>query len=152
MIRLPLDNPVFTHHLPPQQQPSAPVGMSDPMHAMARNRRFSDSQLDDSRFDDSVPPCIGSDWSPSSFLPDRLMNYAVRMVMPMRREFDLELDVSHFLYNGPYAREIIALAMTSRDARLRAYATFLNLQMFGGPQPPRSAPPQRTPAGTADPD
>lgn len=57
------------------------------------------------------------------------MNVAVRMVIPLRREFGRMLDVSHFLHDLRYAREIIDLARSSRDARLRGYAAFLELAM-----------------------
>jgi len=73
---------------------------------------------------------VGRDWSPSSFRPDQLLDYVVRMVTQIRREFGLSMDVPLFLKHGPYAREMITLALGSRDARLRAYATFLEMQMF----------------------
>ncbi len=86
--------------------------------------------LNGSGFSDSVASQTGNDWSPSTFQPDHLMDFAVRMVTPMRREFGRSMDVTHFLYDAAYAKEIIALALTSRDARLRGYATFLDLKMF----------------------
>jgi hypothetical protein len=64
-----------------------------------------------------------------------LMNYVVRMVIPMRREFARSLDVSHFLHDFTYAQEIIGQAKVSKDARLREYATYLESKMFG----PRNA-------------
>ena len=67
----------------------------------------------------------------SDFARGDLMVYAVQMVTPLRREFGRGLDVTHFLYNAKYANEIIALGLTSKDARLRGYATFMQLQMFG---------------------
>lgn len=73
----------------------------------------------------------------SDFARGDLMAYAIRMVTPLRREFGRALDVTHFLYKAEYAKEIIALALTSKDARLRAYATFLQLEMFAQPSPRR---------------
>ncbi len=73
----------------------------------------------------------------SDFARGDLMAYAVRMVTPLRREFDRALDVTHFLYNAEYAKDIIALALASKDARLRGYATFLQMEMFRPRRPRR---------------
>ena len=54
-----------------------------------------------------------------------LMNYLVRMVVPMRREFGRSLDVRHFLHDLEYAREVIQQALTSQDARLLQYAKYV---------------------------
>ena len=67
-----------------------------------------------------------------------LMNYAVRMVIPMRREFGTTLDVPHFLHDFTYAREILQQARQSRDPRLREYAAYMETKLFG---PRASAPP-----------
>lgn len=75
-----------------------------------------------------------SAFSASDFARGELMATAVRMVTPLRREFGRTLDVSHFLDNAAYAMEIIALAISSKDARLRSYATFLQLEMFSVPR------------------
>src|SRR6185436_2938677 len=64
-----------------------------------------------------------------------LMNYLVRMVVPMRREFGRQLDVRHFLHDLEYAREVIQQALTSQDARLLQYAKYVEQQHLG----PRSA-------------
>lgn len=73
----------------------------------------------------------------SDFARGDLMAYAIRMVTPLRREFGRALDVTHFLYNAAYAKEIIALALSSKDARLRGYATFLQMEMFRPRRPRR---------------
>jgi hypothetical protein len=52
----------------------------------------------------------------------QIINYLVRMVVPMRREFGRNLDVEHFLHDGAYAREVLQHARSSRDQRLRDYA------------------------------
>ena len=88
----------------------------------------------------STPP-------PSDFSDSDLMNYVVRMVIPMRREFARSLDVSHFLHDFTYAREILDQAKDSKDARLREYAAYLNGKMFG---PRNASPPAPSPA-TASP-
>jgi hypothetical protein len=65
--------------------------------------------------------------------PDRgqMMNYALRMVAPLRREFNRSLDVVHFMHDFVYAREIIDLALQSQDERLRDYAIYLNRMLLG---------------------
>jgi hypothetical protein len=64
-----------------------------------------------------------------------LMNYLVRMVVPMRREFGRSLDVRHFLHDVEYAREVIQQALTSQDARLLQYAKYVDEHHLG----PRNA-------------
>lgn len=68
---------------------------------------------------------------PPDFGDSDLMNYAVRMVIPMRREFGTTLDVPHFLHDFTYAREIIEQAKSSQDPRLREYAGVLDAKLFG---------------------
>jgi hypothetical protein len=65
------------------------------------------------------------------FHDSRIMNYVVRMVTPMKREFGCVLDVSQFLNSRPYAIEVIQQALQSRDERLREYAVYLESKMFG---------------------
>ena len=64
-----------------------------------------------------------------------LMNYLVRMVVPMRREFGRSLDVRHFLHDLEYARDVIQQALTSQDARLLQYAKYVDEHHLG----PRNA-------------
>jgi len=64
-----------------------------------------------------------------------LMNYLVRMVVPMRREFGRQLDVRHFLHDLEYARDVIQQALTSQDARLLQYAKYVAEHHLG----PRNA-------------
>jgi hypothetical protein len=64
-----------------------------------------------------------------------LMNYLVRMVVPMRREFGRSLDVRHFLHDLEYAREVIQQALTSQDPRLLQYAKYVDEHHLG----PRNA-------------
>jgi CRISPR/Cas system endoribonuclease Cas6 (RAMP superfamily) len=64
-----------------------------------------------------------------------LMNYLVRMVVPMRREFGRQLDVRHFLHDLEYARDVIQQALTSQDARLLQYAKYVEQHHLG----PRNA-------------
>lgn len=83
---------------------------------------------------------------PPDFGDSDLMNYAVRMVIPLRREFGTTLDVPHFLHDFTYAREIIEQAKSSQDPRLREYAGVLDAKLFG----PRNGLERRAPAPEAD--
>jgi hypothetical protein len=74
--------------------------------------------------------------------PGDLMNYLVRMVVPMRREFGRQLDVQQFLHDLAYAREVIEQALTTQDARLLQYATYMQEHHLGPrdvSNPPSSA-------------
>lgn len=69
------------------------------------------------------------------FIDSELMNCAVRMVIPMRREFGRALDVPHFLHDLRYAKEVLDEARGSQNPRLREYAEYLTGKMMG----PRNA-------------
>jgi len=69
-----------------------------------------------------------------------LMNYLVRMVVPMRREFGRSLDVRHFLHDLEYARDVIQQALTSQDARLLQYAKYIEQHHLGPRNASNSAP------------
>jgi hypothetical protein len=71
----------------------------------------------------------------------QIMNYLVRMVVPMRREFGRSLDVQHFLHDGAYAREVLEHAHASRDQRLREYAAYVENALHGVRAGTRPAPP-----------
>jgi len=77
-----------------------------------------------------------------------VMNYLVRMVVPMRREFGRQLDVGRFLHDHAYAREVIDQATTSRDARLLQYAKFVQQHHLGPPEAADVVPVQSAPAET----
>ncbi|MFM9886090.1 MAG: hypothetical protein ACKVQT_23945 [Burkholderiales bacterium] len=62
---------------------------------------------------------------------NELMDYLVRMVIPMRREFRRQLDVQQFLHDFAYAREMLAQAMSSKDARLLEYARYVETRLLG---------------------
>ncbi len=85
--------------------------------------------------------------------PDsQIMNYVLRMVIPMRREFGRVLDVPHFLHDRVYAQEVLREAAGSQDQRLRDYAALLEKQIFGprhnlhAGQPAVTSPPLAGPA------
>lgn len=73
----------------------------------------------------------------------QLMNYLVRMVVPMRREFGRQLDVHQFLHDFAYAREVLDEALKSSDSRLVEYARYVETRLNG----PRIA--NATPAAAA---
>lgn len=92
----------------------------------------------------------------------QLMNYLVRMIVPMRREFGRSVDVQQFMHDFAYAREVIDQTLGSQDARLREYANYVQQRYHGArvadsPPPAARAPmsseavePKATPAaGTA---
>jgi len=63
----------------------------------------------------------------------KLMNYVVRMIVPMRREFGRALDVRQFLHDFAYAREVMDQALSSQDPRLLEYANYV-AQRYHGPR------------------
>jgi hypothetical protein len=50
---------------------------------------------------------------------------AVRMLIPMRREFRHELDVTRMVRDARYARSVALSALSSDCARLRGYGRLL---------------------------
>jgi len=61
----------------------------------------------------------------------QIMNYVVRMVVPMRREFGRSLDVQHFLHDLVYADQVLEEALRSQDPRLREYASYVQKTLHG---------------------
>ena len=61
----------------------------------------------------------------------QLMNYVVRMVVPMRREFGRQLNVGQFLHDFAYAREVLDEALRSKDSRLLEYARYVETRLHG---------------------
>ena len=55
----------------------------------------------------------------------QLINYLVRMVVPLRREFGRQLNVQQFMHDFAYAREVLEQAKTSADPRLLEYAAYI---------------------------
>ena len=74
-----------------------------------------------------------------------LMSYAIRMIIPMKREFGVALDVQHFLHDFAYAKEVLDVALSSQDTRLRDNASYLETKLFGprnsGGKPMAKTPP-----------
>lgn len=75
----------------------------------------------------------------------QIMNYVVRMVVPMRREFGRHLDVGQFLHDVVYAREVLDEALRSKDTRLQEYARLVQTRLLG----PRAASASSMPAKAA---
>lgn len=84
---------------------------------------------------------------------DSLMNYALRMVIPIKREFGRSLDVQHFLHDLAYAREVLEEARQSQNPKLREYAEYLDSRLLGPRNASAPAPDvsQRMAAGSASP-
>ena len=83
-----------------------------------------------------------------------LVNYLVRMVIPMRREFGRKLDVGQFRLDPGYAGEVLELARTSTDPRLREYAHMVEKRLHGGARgnvPPSTPVVRPEPAATTAP-
>lgn len=88
----------------------------------------------------------------------QLMNYLVRMVVPLRREFGRQLNVGQFMHDFTYAREVLDEALKSQDPRLLEYARYVEKRLHGpriadtpAPLPTRSAPDSRLDAPTPAP-
>jgi hypothetical protein len=61
-----------------------------------------------------------------------LYGLGIRMVVPMRREFHIELDVGRMLGDAAYARAVVAAALGSQDERLRSCAQAWSDRRQGG--------------------
>jgi hypothetical protein len=83
-----------------------------------------------------------------SNVDSQLMNYVVRMVVPMRREFGLSLDVRQFLRDHQYADEVLGKARASTDPRLRECVEHVEKRLLG----PRMASASAAPAAPAQAD
>jgi hypothetical protein len=73
-----------------------------------------------------------------------IINYLIRMVVPMRREFQRHLDVDRFLHEPAYARQILDEALTTQDPRLKEFATYVAVhlrQAAGAPTRPAAPAP-----------
>ena len=55
----------------------------------------------------------------------QLINYLVRMVVPLRREFGRQLNVQQFMHDFAYAREVLEQARGSADPRLVEYVRYI---------------------------
>lgn len=60
-----------------------------------------------------------------------VLNFVIRMVVPLRREFGRSLDVQQFMRDPVYARMVLEEAAASRDQRLRDYAEYVKRHLHG---------------------
>jgi hypothetical protein len=75
-------------------------------------------------------------------MTESILNYVVRMVVPMRREFGRSLDVQQFMRDSGYAHSVLEEALGSADERLRDYAAYVKRHMAGAREArPPSVPP-----------
>lgn len=81
----------------------------------------------------------------------QIMNYVVRMVVPMRREFGRQLDVGQFLHDVVYAREVLDEALRSKDTRLQEYARLVQTRLLGPRVASASPMPAKAAAAAAEP-
>jgi hypothetical protein len=68
---------------------------------------------------------------PMATIDADILNYLVRMVVPMRREFDFKLEVGKFTHDTVYANQALQLALTSVDPRLLEYAALIKKRLRG---------------------
>ena len=70
-----------------------------------------------------------------------ILNFVIRMVVPMRREFGRSLDVQRFMRDADYASAVLEEACASRDQRLRDYAEYVKRHLGGAREvdPPHAA-------------
>jgi hypothetical protein len=90
----------------------------------------------------------------SNAVDPAMLNYVIRMVVPMKREFGQSLDVQQFMRDTDYSRRILAQARTSQDQRLRDYADYVARHLHGArdstpTHPAAPAPMARMPQGKA---
>ncbi|MCY7316911.1 MAG: hypothetical protein LH480_15215 [Rubrivivax sp.] len=71
-----------------------------------------------------------------------VLNYVVRMVVPMRREFGRSLDVQLFMRDAGYAQTVLDEAASSGDVRLREHAAYVRRRLGGArdADPPKAGP------------
>lgn len=84
---------------------------------------------------------------------NQIINYLIRMVVPLRREFQRDLDVTQFQHDAAYARTILDEALSSQDPRLREFATYVEQHLptwsqhsSAADHKPAAAPPAPAPA------
>ena len=66
-----------------------------------------------------------------SQFPSDVFAHAMRLVVPMRREFGKHIDVQTFLYDLTYAKEVLDLAVSSQNEKLKENAEYLGRMVFG---------------------
>lgn len=80
-----------------------------------------------------------------------IISLAMKLVVPMRREFGLRVNVTNLLSDGTYAESIFQVASGSGNERLREEASYLQRMIFGpreGSAAPAAAQARPAPAAT----
>lgn len=80
-----------------------------------------------------------------------LLNYVIRMVVPLKREFGESLDVQQFMRDKGYSLRILEQARSSQDQRLRDYAEYISRHVLGArttSAAPAAPPPHAGASGT----
>jgi hypothetical protein len=60
-----------------------------------------------------------------------VLNRVMRMVIPMRREYNRSLEVRQFMNDRVYAKDIIDQAIASKDDKLKENGAYLLHKLFG---------------------
>ena len=74
------------------------------------------------------------------------ITHALRIVVPMRREFGRSVNVQAMLDEPGYARDVITLAMSSTNPQVRTEAEHLQA-LLAAPRPAAAQPATRARAG-----
>lgn len=69
----------------------------------------------------------------TSFQQSDFITHALKMVVPMRREFGRNVNVQTMLSDRQYAHEVFEVALSSGNAQLREEAAYLQ-RMLEGPR------------------
>lgn len=80
----------------------------------------------------------------------KIINYLIRMVVPLRREFSLNLNVSQFCHDLAYAKQVLDTALSSQNPTLKEQAEYVKTLTFGprtgNPGSAKIPPPLATPS------
>lgn len=75
----------------------------------------------------------------TTFRQSDFITHALKMVVPMRREFGRNVNVQTMLSDRQYAHEVFEMALSSSNAQLREQAAYLQ-RLLGGPRQVAAAP------------
>lgn len=75
----------------------------------------------------------------TTFHQSDFITHALKMVVPMRREFGRNVNVQTMLSDRQYAHEVFEMALSSSNAQLREQAAYLQ-RLLGGPRQVAAAP------------
>lgn len=69
----------------------------------------------------------------TTFRQSDFITHALKMVVPMRREFGRNVNVQTMLSDRQYAHEVAEMALSSSNPQLREQAAYLQ-RLLGGPR------------------